>query len=80
MTQKESLQVKADYISGEENQVTDSISRLEIVGDYSLQSKVFWKAVRHLKIQTDVDFLPEKQITYFQFMDLYEKIQGTKTI
>jgi hypothetical protein len=29
MIQKEGLQVKADYILGEENQIVDSLSRLE---------------------------------------------------
>jgi hypothetical protein len=55
MIQKEDLQVNSDHIPGEENQITDSLSRLETAGDYFLQPKVFWKAVRQLKIQTDVD-------------------------
>jgi hypothetical protein len=55
MVQKEGLQVKADYIPGEENQIADSLSRLETAGDYSLQPKVFWKAVRRLKLQPNVD-------------------------
>jgi hypothetical protein len=55
MIQKEGLQVKADYIPGEENQIADSLSWQETAGDYSLQQKVFWKAVRHLKLQPNVD-------------------------
>jgi ribonuclease HI len=55
MIQKEGLLVKADYIPGEENQIADSLIRLETVGDYTLQPKVFWKAVRYLKFQPNVD-------------------------
>jgi hypothetical protein len=60
MIQKEGLQVKVDYIPWEENQIPDSLRRLETAGDYSLQPKVFWKAVRQLKLQPDVDLFASK--------------------
>jgi hypothetical protein len=60
MIQKESLQVKADYILGEENQNADSLSRLEKAGEYSLHPKVFCKAVRHLNLLPDVNLFASK--------------------
>jgi hypothetical protein len=42
------------------SQVADSLSHLETAGDYSLQPKVFWKAVRHLKLQPNVEIFCQR--------------------
>jgi hypothetical protein len=60
MEENNDLQVKADYIPGVENGTADSLSRLETVGDYSIQPRKFWNGLRYLQITPNVDLFANK--------------------
>jgi hypothetical protein len=73
------IQIRATHIPGKVNTVTDSLSRLERSGDYSIKKDILFKAVNQMKIHVNVDlFASTKNHRLLTFCSLRCPPQPTK--
>ncbi|KAA6398557.1 MAG: putative reverse transcriptase [Streblomastix strix] len=54
------IQIKATYIPGIENQVADSLSRLNRAGDYQLNKTTYNSLIKQLKMKPTIDLFASK--------------------
>jgi hypothetical protein len=54
------IQIKATYIPGIENQVADSLSRLNRAEDYQLNKTIYNSLIKQLKMKPIIDLFASK--------------------